>query len=247
MNKVFATVTGVIAALVMFTGCSNVTMLRTAELRSIQTRVDSLSVVITGLQNQIIEEQKSQSELLRSLRADQQIRFNEIDRKVVAIDGNISESQVRLSKIDEKTAQVQKKIDAQLVADSLSETSKISEQEKLLQIAMSDFYAGRFDIAVAGFTDIASKNQGSPIAQDAEYWIAECSYAKKEYAEAEKAYMAYLKKYPQGSKSCVVFYKLGLVYEKQNKDKFKQMVWKKLIEQCPDSQEAKVVQAQMAR
>jgi len=70
---------------------------------------------------------------------------------------------------------------------------------------------------------------------------------KKEYAEAEKAYMAYLKKYPQGSKSCVVFYKLGLVYEKQNKDKFKQMVWKKLIEQCPDSQEAKVVQAQMAR
>jgi len=189
MNKVFATVTGVIAALVMFTGCSNVTMLRTAELRSIQTRVDSLSVVITGLQNQIIEEQKSQSELLRSLRADQQIRFNEIDRKVVAIDGNISESQVRLSKIDEKTAQVQKKIDAQLVADSLSETSKISEQEKLLQIAMSDFYAGRFDIAVAGFTDIASKNQGSPIAQDAEYWIAECSYAKKKSMLKQKKHI----------------------------------------------------------
>jgi TolA-binding protein len=244
MNNMFKIVTGASVSLVMFTGCSNITMLRTAELRAVQTRVDSLSVVMSGLQNKIIEEQKTQGELLRSLRADQQIRFNEIDRKVVAIDGNVSESQARLSKIDEKTAQVQKKIDARLVADSLNETNKTSEQEKLLQIAMSDFYAGRFDIAVAGFTDVASKNQGLPIAQDAEYWIAECSYAKKEYAEAEKAYMAYLKKYPQGSKSCVVFYKLGLVYEKQNKDKFKQMVWKKLIEQCPDSQEAKVIQAQ---
>ncbi len=41
MNKVLTTVTGVIAALVMFTGCSNITMLRTAELRSVQARVDS--------------------------------------------------------------------------------------------------------------------------------------------------------------------------------------------------------------
>jgi TolA-binding protein len=244
MNIAIKIVTGVSVSLVMFTGCSNMTMLRTAELRAVQTRVDSLSVVMAGLQNKIIEEQKAQGELLRSLRADQQIRFNEIDRKVVAIDGNISESQARLSKIDEKTAQVQKKIDARNTADSLNETNKTSEQEKLLQIAMSDFYAGRFDIAVAGFSDVASKNQGLPIAQDAEYWIAECSYAKKDYAESEKAYMAYIKKYPQGSKTCIVFYKLGLVYEKQNKDKFKQMVWKKLIEQCPDSQEAKVIQAQ---
>lgn len=245
MNIIIKIVSGMSAVLIMFTGCSNLTMLRTAELRSVQTRIDSLSVVMTGLQNKIIEEQKAQSDLLRSLRADQQIRFNEIDRKVVAIDGNISESQARLSKIDEKTAQVQKKIDERLIADSLNESNKTSEQEKLLQIAMSDFYAGRFDIARAGFNDIASTNQGLPIAQDAEYWIAECSYAKKDYTEAEKAFMAYLKKYPQGSKSCVVFYKLGLVYEKQNKGKFKLMVWNKLIEQCPDSQEAKVVQAQM--
>ncbi|HMA65136.1 MAG TPA: hypothetical protein VKO63_08060, partial [Chitinispirillaceae bacterium] len=96
MNNMFKIVAGVSVSLVMFTGCSNITMLRTAELRAVQTRVDSLSVVMSGLQNKIIEEQKTQGELLRSLRADQQIRFNEIDRKVVAIDGNVSESQARL-------------------------------------------------------------------------------------------------------------------------------------------------------
>jgi len=231
--------------LVFFSGCSNLTMLRTQELRNVQTKIDSLATVMVDLQSKIAEEQKVQGEMIRLLRADQQIRFNEINQKVAAIDGNLSENQVRLTKIDEKTAMVQKKIEAKLSADSANENNKSSETEKFFQIAMSDFYAGRFDMATNSFTDIASKNQGQAVGQDAEYWIAECSYAKKEYADAEKNYVGYIKKYPQGSKICVVYYKLGLVYEKQNKDKARNMVWKKLIEQCPDSQEAKVIQSQM--
>ncbi len=233
------------AVLIFLMGCSNLTMLRTQELRAIQTKVDSLSNEMTGLQKKVLEEQKSQSEMIRLLRADQQIRFNELDRKVSVIDGNLSENQMRLSKIDEKTAQVQKKIDARLSADSVNESSKNSEAEKLFQIAMSDFNAGRFDIAINSFNDLIAKCPNSPIAQDSEYWIAECLYAKKQYAESEKGYISYIKKYPQGNKMCVSLYKLGLVYEKQNKDKSKNMVWKKLIEQCPDSQEAKVIEAQM--
>lgn len=244
MRRLFVSVfTGTV--LIFLTGCSNLTMLRTQELRAIQTKVDSLSNEMTGLQKKVLEEQKAQSEMLRLLRADQQIRFNELDRKVSVIDGNLSENQMRLSKIDEKTAQVQKKIDARLSADSVNESSKNSEAEKLFQIAMSDFNAGRFDIAINSFNDLIAKCPNSPIAQDSEYWIAECLYAKKQYLESEKGYMSYIKKYPQGNKMCVSLYKLGLVYDKQNKEKSKNMVWKKLIEQCPDSQEAKVIEAQM--
>jgi TolA-binding protein len=42
---------------------------------------------------------------------------------------------------------------------------------------------------------------------------------------------------------CVSLYKLGLVYDKQNKAKAQSMVWKKLLEQCPDSDEAKVAKS----
>lgn len=234
-----------IAILSLFTGCSNLTMLRTQELRAVQTKVDSLNYAMTSLQKKVLEEQKAQGEMLRLLRADQQIRFNELDRKVSVIDGALSENQMKLSKIDEKTAQVEKKIEAKLSADSENVSNKNAEAEKLFQIAMSDFNAGRFDIAISSFNDLILKCPGSPIAQDCEYWISECQYAKRNFPEAEKGYLSYVKKYPQGSKMCVSLYKLGLVYEKQNKDKFKNMVWKKVIEQCPDSQEAKVIQAQM--
>ena len=243
IRKIVTLVCGATAVL-LFQGCSNLTMLRTQELRSVQSRVDSLHHELSSMQKKIIEEQKTQSEMLRLMRADQQVRFNELDRKVSIIEGNLSENQHRLSKIDEKTAEFQKRLEAKLVADSVASNSKTAEIEKLFQIAMSDFNAGRYDIALNGFKDLWQQYPESPLAQEAEYWEIECVYAKKEYANAERAYIGYIKKYPQGPKTCVALYKLGLVYEKQDKIKSKKMVWKKLLEQCPDSQEAKVVQAQ---
>ncbi len=233
-----------VCALVSLMDCTNITMLRTKELKAVQARVDSLNTEITITQKKLIEEQKTQSEILRLIRADQQVRFNELDRKVSNLEGNLTENQYRLSKIDEKTAEFNKKLDAKLVADSIAANSRTAEIEKLFQIAMGDFNAGRYDISFSGFSDLATQFPESPLAQESEYWMAECRYAKKEYAEAEKEYLNYFKKYPQGSKMCVSLYKLGLVYDKQGKDKSKTMVWKKLVEQCPDSQEAQVVKAQ---
>ena len=80
---------------------------------------------------------------------------------------------------------------------------------------MSDFNAGRYDISLSGFTDLVSQFPESPLAQEAEYWIAECRYAK-EYAESEKEYLKYFKNILRVQR-CVFLYKLGLVYDKQEK------------------------------
>lgn len=243
MNKTIFLQAVIICVPLMFQGCTNLTMLRTQELRSVKSQVDSLKLEIDQMQQKIVEEQKNQTEILRLLRADLQIRFNELDRKVSTIDGNLSENQFRLTKIDEKTAEFNKKLEAKLTADS-SINVKSAEVERFFQVAMSDFNAGRYDVAVDGFRNLSIQFPESAIAQEAEYWIAECYYAAKKYTDAEKAYLGYIKKFPQGSKICVSLYKIGLVYQKQNKEKHKNMAWKKLVEQCPDSQEAKVVKAQ---
>lgn len=226
-----------------FQGCANLTMLRTQEIRAVSAQVDSLKYELSEMKKKMIEEQKSQTETLRLIRADLQIRFNELDRKVSTIDGNLSENQFRLSKIDEKTAEFNKKLEAKLTADS-SSGSRTSEAEKMYQIAMTDFNAGRYDIAINSFKGISTQFPDSYLAQEAEYWVAECYYATKKYADAEKIYLGYIKKYPQGSRLCVSLYKIGSVYERQNKEKSKNLAWKKLIEQCPEAQEAKVVKAQ---
>jgi len=222
-------------------GCSTMTMLRTQELRAIQSSVDSLRTDLTVLRKAVSE----QTEIVRLIRADQQLRFSELDRKVSNVVSNLNENQSRLSKIDEQTADFKKQLQAKLVSDSVSQHSRDAEIEKLFQIAMSDFTAGRYDIAMNGFKDLFIQFPESPLAAEAEYWVAECSYAKRAYNAAEMDYIAYVKKYPQGSKFCVALYKLGLAYEKQDKTKSKTMVWQKAIEQCPDSPEIQVIKVQV--
>ena len=238
---------GAVCAALFFSGthCTNMTLLRTRELRAVQSRVDSLRAELMSLQQQMYEEQKTQSEIVRLIRADQQLRFGELDRKVSEINSNLNENQFRLSRIDEQTAEFKKQLEAKLVSDSISQNSRNAEIEKLFQIAMSDFNAGRYEIAINGFKDLFTQFPESPFAADAEYWVAECNYAKKAYNAAEMDYISYIKKYPQGPKFCVSLYKLGLAYEKQNKAKSKTMVWKKAVEQCPDSPEIQVIRTHM--
>jgi TolA-binding protein len=231
-------ITSIVCFAFLFQGCSSITVLRTKEMNAAR---DTLRVRIDSLQKKILEEQQTQNEMLRLLRADQQVRFSEIEKNIGEIGSGLSESQYRLSKIDEKTANFQKQLQAKFTADSITASSRNAEIDNLFQIASSDYAAGRFDIALNGFKDLMSRFPDSPAGKDAEYWAAECLNGKKEYAEAEKVYILFYKKNPQGSLGCTVLYKLGLVYEKQNKEKSRDMVWKKLIENCPDSDEAKLL------
>lgn len=233
------------SAILLGAGCTNMTMLRTQELRAVQSKVDSLHTDLKALQTRMYEEQKTQSEIIRLMRADQQLRFGELDRKISEVTSNLSESQSRLSKIDEQTADFKKRLEAKMASDSLSQNSRSAEIEKLFQIAMSDFNAGRYDIAANGFRDLFSQFPESPQAAEAEYWMAECSYAKRDWATAELDYISYVKKHPDGARFCAALYKLGLTYEKQNKAKSKTMVWKKAVEQCPDSPELQTIKSRM--
>jgi TolA-binding protein len=228
--------------LILLQGCSSITVLRTQELYAVR---DSLRAEIDTLQKKLDEGRQTQEELLRLIRADQQVRFSELEKQVADVGSGLSESQYRLSKIDEKTADFQRRLETKLASDSLSVNSRSAEIEKLFRAAAGDFNAGRFDIARKSFRDISSRFPESPQGQESEFWVGECSYAKKEYADAESVLLLYIKKFPRGTKACVALYKLGLCYEKLDKDKSKELVWKKLLDKCPDTQEAELVKSRM--
>lgn len=226
-------------------GCTNVKVVRVQELLLVKNHVDSLKTELTQLQDQIIKEQKKQSELLRLMRATQQVNFNELDRKINILAGNISESQDRLSKIDKKTLEIKKRWEEKARSDSLVEFEKTAEVENMLNIALNDFTAGQYEIALNGFEEIINKYPESSQAEDSYYWIAESYYARKKYVDATTKYKHYIKTYNNGSKVCVALFKLGLIYDRMKQKKARKMVWNKLLTQCPNSEEAEAVRAKM--
>lgn len=231
--------------LLIQSSCTNITLLRTQELREVQSHVDSLKAEMAALQEEIIKEQKQQSEMLRLIRADQQVRFEEFDRRLAALAGNISESQDRLSQIDRKTLEIKKRWEEKAREDSLTQYAVDAEIENLYKIALSDFTAGRYDVAMSGFKDLINKFPESQQAKESHYWLPECNYVQKKYKDAAEGYKNYIKNFNNGSKVCVALYKLGLIYEKMKKKKSCDMVWNKLITQCPDSEEAEAAKARM--
>jgi len=225
------------------TGCTNLTMLRTEELRGIQSRVDSLRAEVARREEKIVKQQDSHTDLLRAIRADMKVKLSEIDKRIGALEANVSESQSRLSQIDRKTREIRDRWEEKAKSDSLMEASQSAEMENLFQIAFADFTAGRYDLALAGFEDLRTRFPESGLAAQSLYWSSECYYVQKMYDEAVAGYIEYIKNYPQEDKICASLYKLGLVYGKQKKSKSRTMVWQKLQAQCPDSEEARAAAA----
>jgi TolA-binding protein len=222
-------------------------MLRIKELKQVEAHIDSLQSKLGSQQEEMLKEQKSQNELLRLIRADQQVRFDEMGQKVSSLEGSLSESKYRLSQIDKKTQEIQEQWKAKSMAESTAVTQKNSQMDKLYQIAYSDFTAGRFDLARDGFIDFIKRFPESPNADEATYYSAECWYGKKELEKAEAAYSGYIRTFREGRKVCSALYKLGLVFESKKMLEKRKMVWQKLLSTCANSDEAAMVKDRLGK
>ncbi len=235
------------AVSMLFVDCSSITMIRVKELKQVQARVDSLQASLAARQDELLKEQKSQNELLRLIRADQQVRFDEMGQKISSLEGSLSESKYRLTQIDKKTQEIQEQWKAKSVAESTAVTQKSSQMDKLYQIAFSDFTAGRFELAFNGFADFIKRFPDSPNADEATFYSAECLYGKKELDKAEAAFAGYIRTYREGRKICSALYKLGLVFENKKMLEKRKMVWQKLLATCANSDEAAMVKDRLGK
>lgn len=234
-----ATLVATLGAASVFCGCSQITLLRVAELQAVRAHIDTLAVRLDSTQQVLVREQRQQAELMRMVRADMQVRFSELAQRSSAIEGSLSESQARLTDIDRKTAEIRQRWDDKARQDSVKGSMVRAEEENLFQIAYTDFMAGRFDLSMGGFKDFVARFPESSLLERAVFGVAECHYAMKRHDAAETAFVAYLKSYPNGEKVCAALYKLGLSYDKLGKAKHQKAVWDKLQTQCPQSEEAR--------
>ena len=226
-------------------GCSQITMLRTEEIRAVESKVDSLTIKLEALKKQSERSEKIQSEMLRQIRADQKIGFSDIDRKVSALAGNVYETTERLSSIDKNTSDLNQIIKQQKISDSINSANVNSEIQAIFDIALGDFTAGRFEIARKGFSDIIKQYPSSLEAELSYYWTAEALYAENSFKPAVAAYKTYISNYPEGEKASVALFKLGLIFQKSKKSKSAKMIWDKLISKYPDSQPAKAAKKRL--
>jgi tol-pal system protein YbgF len=72
--------------------------------------------------------------------------------------------------------------------------------------------AGRHDEAVQGFRDFLRAYPSHDLADNSQYWLAECFYDRKDYASAVREFRRVIEHYPSGNKVPDALLKVGFSY-----------------------------------
>jgi tol-pal system protein YbgF len=122
-----------------------------------------------------------------------------------------------------------------------------SVEQAVYNQAFDALKAGSYSVAITGFKDFLTTYPGSPLADNAQYWIGEAYYVTRDFDSASTAFKTVLDKWPDSRKASDAMLKLGYTqYElKRYADARKTLT--EVTQKFPNSDAAKLANDRLAR
>ncbi len=114
--------------------------------------------------------------------------------------------------------------------------------QEAYSMAYNDYLKGNYDLAIESFKLYRAQFPGSPLADNALYWIGECRYSQRKFEEAVDAFDELILTYPQGDKAAAAHLKKGLSFVELGKKPEALAALKILIAKYPLEEESKIAQ-----
>ena len=252
MSPVFApraAFAGALAAVLLTAGCAP----RDYYVNT-QTQLDSLLVLQSDIMKHLASldrKVESTREGVQTTRASSDTRLNEVAQRLEALEGKLEASNVRFTQLSQKVDTVKLKLtaadSARVAAGGRPDSTLGADPEAMYQAAYSDYLAGRFDLARAAFTEYLRRFPGTEVADNAQYWLGECLYAKGDFAGAIAEFEKVTQNYPKGDKAPAALLKTGISYARlRNMDEAKRY-FGIVIKKYPKSDEARLARERLAQ
>jgi tol-pal system protein YbgF len=113
-------------------------------------------------------------------------------------------------------------------------------------LAYNDYLNGRYELAISGFQRFLKDFSSSTLAPSAEYWVGESYYSLKDYVRAIQTFDHVITGYPRNERICPALYKIGLSAAEMGDAARARSNLKKVLEECPSSDEAKLAKNKLA-
>jgi len=186
---------------------------------------------------------RSNIEQSRKLNADFAAYVSRLDDRMQMVEARLEDA---VTLINRATGAIESRSVTQKpprsAADSAgADTTRAAGQidcQKLFNNAYFDFVKEDFDLARQGFENYIKNCSSTALADNAQYWIAECYYLQKNYARAQQEYEKVVKDYPSSEKVAAAKLKFAKsLYNQRYKTKA-ESYFKEIIEQYPGTDEA---------
>ena len=116
---------------------------------------------------------------------------------------------------------------------------------ELYSQAYADYARGNYDLAMQGFGEYLRAYPGTDFSDNAQYWIGECQYGKKLYAEAIESWNTLLKDYPTSDKQPDARVKKGMALERLGRRSQALVEYRFVVDRYPTSQAARIARERL--
>lgn len=248
-------------AAMVLTGCSQMTVLRTKEMKAVgaevQTSLDSAVQSLSAQNDSLRAELDSTKALLDASALAQkrmQAEITMLSRRVSdESERNDSRQEEIIYRLDMLLGKSDKILAKKVVVsgapapvsmDSLErEAEKLVEAEAMFNTARSDYHRGEFKLAYNGFKQVYEQMKEGELAENSLYWMALCLIDVNQVDKAKKVFARMSEAFPDGQKTCPALFKLSSLYgEECDIDMQKQYLQKilstKSCEKSPEFEQA---------
>jgi tol-pal system protein YbgF len=150
----------------------------------------------------------------------------------------------RIDRVSEQLAELKKIVENMPKLPAFSSITP-GNPDQLFAAAYADFSRGNYDLAISEFRQYVETYPTSEMADNAQYWIAECLYAKKKLDEAVVEYDKVVTLFPKGDRVAAARYKKGLVLVEQGQPEAARAEFQAVIRLFPRSNEAVLARQQL--
>ena len=232
MNMKRILLTAGFAAMVL-TGCSQMTVLRTQEMKAVgaevQTSLDSAVQSLSAQNDSLRAELDSTKAMLDASALAQkrmQAEITMLSRRVSdESERNDSRQEEIIYRLDMLLGKSDKILAKKVVVsgapapvsmDSLErEAEKLVEAEAMFNTARSDYHRGEFKLAYNGFKQVYEQMKEGELAENSLYWMALCLIDVNQIDKAKKVFARMSEAFPDGQKTCPALFKLSGLYSEE--------------------------------
>ncbi len=189
-------------------------------------------------------------DLTNKLTADLATNLSQMDERMGIVESKLEDLGHRFPELSRKMEQVKREMSTQKDSASASDTGGVSvsvDPKQLYDAAYLDLTKGNYDLAVTGFSNYLKYFPETEQAANAQYWLGECYYAKKNYTKAAIEFHKVLENYSTGTKVPSALYKLGLSLLELKSVGQAEKYLQELVDKYPHTQEAKLADEKLKK
>lgn len=193
---------------------------------------------------------------MRKAQADVVAKMTDLSANMEALNSQLESNQQRMTSLSQKLDDLQADITRRMnvLAGQVTGTSMPTPAAAVpaasgnaaggnagdvFRLAMNDYQAGKFDLALIGFRNFMTQFPRSELAPQAQFQIGECEFGRKNYMDAGREYEKVVTGFPKSDAAPKALYKKGIALQSAGKEQEAKETFRRVIKEYPRHELAK--------